>query len=149
MDDKRVYGHHTVPHGSYSKNKQFLSPPQHIMEIENKIIEKLCITDKYLHIHLGALLVFLVSFYCDFCPHTMLLQTGHNEQGFKDHVSTLHNTHKHHIHLLFTQPMKNHYIAYLDCTTCFLIKELGIKRTFRGKRVGKYRPHSWDQNKGV
>ena len=28
-------------------------------------------------------------------------------------------------------------------------KELGIKRIFRGKRGGKYRPKTWDQNRGV
>ena len=47
------------------------------------------------------------------------------------------------------QPKKNHYIASLDYNTCFQMQEHGIKRTFRGKRGGKYRPQAWDQNKGV
>ena len=54
------------------------------MKIENNIIENLCTKDKYGYIHLGALLVLLIVF-----DHTMLLQTGLTEQGFKDHVSTL------------------------------------------------------------
>ena len=76
------------------------------MGIENKIIEKLCTKDKYMQIHMGALMLVLVSFYCDFCPHTMLLPTGLTEQGFNGQVSTLCNTHKHTHLRLFTKPMK-------------------------------------------
>ena len=93
----------------------------------------------------GSFIGILVSFYCDFCPHTMLLQTGHPKQGFKDHVSTILNILKHTHFTLFTQPKKKYYIASLDCNTCLLIKECGIKRTFKGKRGGKYRPQSLDQ----
>ena len=50
---------------------------------------------------------------------------------------------------IFTQPKKKSLLTNLDCKTCFLIREFGIKRTFRGKIGRKYRAQSWDQNKGV
>ena len=102
----------------------------------------MCTKDKYWYTHLGVLLVFLVL-----CHHTMLLQTGHKEQWFKDHVSTLQHKYTH--FTIFTYSKKNHNIASLDYNTCFRIKELCIRRTFRGKREGMYSPQSWDQNKGV
>ena len=37
-----------------------------------------------------------------------------------------------HTHTLFVQPKKNDYIVSIENNTCVLIKELGVKRTFRG-----------------
>ena len=56
--------------------------------------------------------------------------------------------HTHTSHYLHSQG-KNHYIVSIENSTCNLIKELSIKRIYRGKRGGKYILCSWDQNGAV
>ena len=94
------------------------------MKIENNIIDNLCAKNKYWYTHLGALLVFLVL-----CYHTMLLQTGHIGQGFKDHASKLPNINIH-TSQYFHSLMRNHYIASLDKRTWY-------KKNFQGKKRRK------------
>ena len=44
---------------------------------------------------------------------------------------------------------RNKYTSTLDKNTCLKIKELGIKRNFRGSRGGRFRPRIQEQNKGI
>ena len=87
--------------------------------------------------HLGDLLVFLFL-----CHHEMPLQIGHVEQGLKAQINIYTSLQLHSIR-------KNNYMSNVDNNVYSKRKELGIKRIFRGKRGGNYRPKTWDQNRGV
>ena len=78
--------------------------------------------------HLGVLLIFLIL-----CYYKMPLQTGHVEQELKDQLNIYTSVQLYSIR-------KNRYTSNLDKNACSKIKELGIKRNFRGTRGGKYRP---------
>ena len=74
---------------------------------ENKIIEKLCTKDKYLHIHLGALLVFFLVSTVTSAPTQCYYKLNTLDKGLmikEVHYSTHINTHTH--FTLFTQPKK-------------------------------------------
>ena len=62
----------------------------------------------------------------------MPLQTGHIEQEFKDQLNIYTSVQLHSIR-------KNKDTSNLDKIACSKIRELEIKRIFRGKRGGKYR----------
>ena len=68
----------------------------------------------------------------------MPLQSGHLEQGLNDQINIYTSLQLHSI-------KKNNYTSNLENNICSKIKELGIKRIFRGK----YRPKTCDQNRGV
>ena len=69
--------------------------------------------------HLGVLLIFLIL-----CYNKMPFKIGHVEEGLKDQIYTSLQLHS---------IRKNNYTSHLYNNICSKIKELGIKRIFRGK----------------
>ena len=72
----------------------------------------------------------------------MLLLNGYAEQKSIDHLNSYTSD-------LLLSLKGNKHTSNLDEKTCLIIKELGIKRNFRGSAGGKDRLRIEDQNNGI